>query len=47
MAAAEGSPVDSVQLKVMRGELEDVRGEISSLIRQIEAVREDLHDGQR
>lgn len=37
------SPVDKVQLGVMRDELEDVRGDINSVIGQIETVREDLH----
>lgn len=41
---AAPAAVDRIQLEIMRDELEDVRGEINSLIGQIEAVREDLYE---
>ena len=45
--AAKGAALNKIQLDIMRDELEDVRGEISSLIEQIEVVREDLYNGER
>lgn len=44
---ADGAAVGKAQLDILKDELEDARGEISSLIGQIEGVREDLINGER
>lgn len=44
---ADGAAMGKAQLDILRDELEDARGEISSLIGQIEGVREDLITGER
>lgn len=44
---ADVGSVGKAQLGILRDELEDTRGEISSLIGQIEGVREDLSSGER
>lgn len=48
LVGADGAAaVGNAQLDTLRDELEDARGEISSLIGQIEGVREDLYKGER
>lgn len=42
MIFGDGMDLVQAQLDVLRDELEDARGEISSLIGHLEAVREDL-----
>lgn len=47
MEVFDGAIVGKAQLDLLRNELEDARGEINSLIGQIEGVREDLSNGER
>lgn len=44
---ADGDAVGKAELDTLRNELEDARGEINSLIGQIDGVREDLTNGER
>lgn len=44
---ADGAAMGKAQLDILRNELDDARGEISSLIGQLEGVREDLANGER